>query len=185
MLLDENNNPRTWEAPNLKSTKILSHSLLKLWISLIYLKPVKNLLRVVLNYCMYFKMIWSLIRFEQMNKLNQYQDHDGSCCSSKNDDRIIVKSSNLKDQVLSIVIIYYFITHKNKGVVLSLYGLIERLVTYNSFRRFSKTRLLSSVRLYYKKHVFYRKKKKITMMYQDSSGMKYQGHIFNIHHILR
>ena len=120
-------------------------------------------------------MIWSIRIISNQIRLNQCKNHNESCCLSEIDNGTRLKSSDFKYQYIAVVIIDSFITHRNKGVVLSGNFPRETIAPYTSVTGF-----LTGV--FYHQLFFYSNKQPVTIMDNVSSGVKYKVHIFNIFH---
>ena len=81
-------------------------------------------------------MIWSIRIISNQIRLNQCKNHNESCCLSEIDNGTRLKSSDFKYQYIAVVIIDSFITHRNKGVVLSGNFPRETIAPYTSVTGF-------------------------------------------------
>ena len=111
LLLEENNQPRSWEYTTLIYAKITSQLFFEVVDNMSQIEIIQtNVLNVVCKHCRLFNTIGSLIRKDKSNKLTKYQDHDNSCCLSENDKVTILKSYNFKykDITIEILVLFYY-----------------------------------------------------------------------------
>ena len=115
--LIKKNHPRTWESPTLKYAGIISQLLFEVTDKLALFEIIQTkFLHVVCIHYKSFNIIWISIIISKEYKVTQYQDHDESCCSFKNNEGIITKSFYFKAQDTS----WLFFTHWKKNVFIRM-----------------------------------------------------------------